>query len=141
MYTITYHQVDLLPNYGELPFSLEYFCEAQDLEHLAAMIGDDDTPFGRRFGKLAQGLCEVVDGFHLVDFLPLAIEDGFAVARVLQMVDRANGYAMTPQGAREQHMRHDLTRARLGEYNIGMQGVEQEGHDEDTTTCGDVAER
>lgn len=93
----------MLPAYGELRFDLEYYCQAQDLEYLAACIGGDSTPFARRFARLASGLCEVVEGFGLLGFVPLAIEDGAAVARVLRAVDRANGYALTPAGAREPH--------------------------------------
>lgn len=93
----------MLPAYGELPFDLEYYCEAQELDYLAASIGGTDTPFSRRFAKLASGLCELVEGFGLLGFVPLAIEDGAAVARVLRAVDRANGYALTSRGAREPH--------------------------------------
>lgn len=133
----TLQQVDLLAGYGQLPFSLEYYCEAQELEYLAAMIGGEDTPFARRFARLAQGLCEVVEGYGLLGFVPLAIEDGLAVARVLQMVDKANGYALTPVGAREQHMQHDLTQERVGGYvhAVGRVGGAQDD------MCGDVAER
>ena len=92
-----------MPAYGELPFDLEYYCEAQDLDYLAASIGGSDTPFARRFARLASGLCELVEGFGLLGFVPLAIEDGAAVARVLRAVDRANGHTFTPAGAKEPH--------------------------------------
>jgi hypothetical protein len=53
-------------------FSLEYFTEVQDLSHLLASMGQG--PFSARFRKLSQGLCEVVEGYGLVGFTPLAIQ-------------------------------------------------------------------
>lgn len=124
----------MLPAYGELAFDLEFYCEAQHLDYLAATIGGADTPFARRFAKLASGLCEVVEGFGLLGFVPLAIEDGAAVAKVLRAVDRANGFALTPQGGREPHVQHVPDAAAWRLLKERCQGG-------DGTLQADVAER
>ena len=46
----------------------------------------------RKYSKLTRGLCELVEDFSLVNFLPLAIEDKTSVQRVLAIVDKSIGY-------------------------------------------------
>lgn len=89
-------KVDLIEAYGQLSFGLDFYCEVQDLRYLVDGMGD--SRFSRRFQKLSRGLCEVVEDFGLLSFLPLAIEDREAVGRVLQEVDKANGYVFSQLG-------------------------------------------
>ena len=51
---------------------------------------------------MARGLCEVLNDFGLVSFLPLNISDASTVVRVLGAVDRANGYAFAASEAKHQ---------------------------------------
>ena len=104
-----------MEQYGPLPFSLDFFTEITDLSRLLRFLdapppSDDVTheypndnerdvmnepsPLRKRFHKMESVLCEVVDDFGLVSFLPLHIEDAQSTARVLTAVDRANGYVM-----------------------------------------------
>jgi len=57
------------------------------------MTQDSKSRFAQRYKKLTAGICELVEDFGLVHFLPLAIEDKELVGRVLTEVDKANGYA------------------------------------------------
>ena len=41
--------------------------------------------------KLSAGLCDVVEGFGLVTFVPLAVADAASLRRLLNAVDKANG--------------------------------------------------
>lgn len=41
--------------------------------------------------KLSKGLCELVEDYGLVRFVPLAIEDKQSVQYILGLVDKANG--------------------------------------------------
>lgn len=80
---------DLIEQYGELAFSLDFYMQAQGLEHLAeAMEGN----FPPRFARLTHLLCEIIDDFGLVAFHPLAIEDRESVRHVVALVDKSNGY-------------------------------------------------
>jgi hypothetical protein len=45
-----------------------------------------DTRFAQRFRKLTTGICELVEDFGLVHFMPLAIEDKELVGRLLTEV-------------------------------------------------------
>ncbi|CAM9358364.1 unnamed protein product [Phaeothamnion confervicola] len=47
-----------------------------------------------RLRLLHAELCDVLDGFGLVSFHPLHIEDGESVGRLLAQVDRSNGYSL-----------------------------------------------
>jgi hypothetical protein len=55
-------------------FNLEYYTEVHDLSYLLATLGRG--PFSARYRKLSQGLCELVEGYGLVGFTPLAIQVG-----------------------------------------------------------------
>jgi hypothetical protein len=52
------------------------------------------TKLQQRFQQLSCALCEVVDDFGLVSFLPMNIEDVETVGRVLAATDKANGYSL-----------------------------------------------
>lgn len=48
--------------------------------------------FSQRYRKLSKGLCEVVQDYGLLSFIPLAIQDKSSVQHLLGYVDKANGY-------------------------------------------------
>ncbi|KAK9828826.1 hypothetical protein WJX72_002276 [[Myrmecia] bisecta] len=86
-------KMDLIEAYGQLDFNLDYYTEVQDLSKLVDHMGDD--LFSRRFQKLSRGLCEVVEDFALLHFVPLAIEDTDSVKNVVALVDKSNGYVFS----------------------------------------------
>jgi hypothetical protein len=111
----TLFQVDLLEQYGELPFNLEFFMDMQDLARLVPFLdappadpdkkrhGDQDrddsepeppTPsvFVVRRRRLHAAMCELVDDFGLVAYETLNIQEATSVARVLARIDKSNGY-------------------------------------------------
>lgn len=72
--------------------------------------GDDEgrqpLPSGRtvlqeKFKGLTTALCDVVEDYAMVSFLPLNIEDAVMVSRVLSAVDKANGYSLAMAYAQE----------------------------------------
>ena len=121
-------KIDLLANYGPLPFSLEYFTECYELERLLPYLQNQDgiqedevgthdeftyaddadyqqarrrtrsSPFFRKHEKLHRVLAEVVDEFGLLSFLPLDISDAQSVGRVLAKIDKCNGYIFLDNG-------------------------------------------
>ena len=106
-------QVDLLNQFGALPFNLEFFTDLQDVERLLPYLDappadprltrDDDvatstpeTPgriaFREKRRRLHAAMCELLDDFSLVSFETLNIQDAESVGRVLALVDKSNGY-------------------------------------------------
>lgn len=67
--------------------------------------------FGRRYRRLNEALCELIEDFSLVNFQTLNIQDAEAVQRVLAVVDKANGYLL---GA-EERARAARAQGRAGE--------------------------
>lgn len=83
-------KIDLIEQYGELQFNLDFYTEVQDLSYLVQAMGND--AFSKRYQKLSLGLCEVVEDYGLLSFTPLAIEDKESVQHVLSLIDKANGH-------------------------------------------------
>lgn len=56
--------------------------------------GGGGGAFGRRYRRLNEALCELIEDFSLVNFQTLNIQDAEAVQRVLAVVDKSNGYLL-----------------------------------------------
>lgn len=69
--------------------SLDYM---EDPEYQKAQARTRSSNFSRKYRKLHKELCEVVEDFSLLSFLPLAIQDAESVGRVVARVDKCNGY-------------------------------------------------
>lgn len=88
-------KVDLVAQYGRPALGLEYYTQAEDLGQLAQLMSGTDSAFPPRFRRLTAALCEVVEDFGLLRFMPLHIEDKHSVRALLAHIDKANGYAFT----------------------------------------------
>ena len=86
-------KIDNLPNYGPLPFNLDFYTEVQDLEYLLPALSQESGRLGAKFEGLNKAIVELVEGFGLVGFETLAVEDKKSMMGLLQAVDRAGGYA------------------------------------------------
>ena len=107
-----------------MPFNLEFFTQCHDLHRLVdyldsnpmEIMGDQndeeymDDPeyiaakqktrtsnFTRKHRQLHHELCEVVEDFGLLSFLPLAIQDAESVGRVVARIDKCNGYVFVKE--------------------------------------------
>lgn len=85
-------KIDLLRNYGPLPFKLDYYLEVQDLEYLV----DAEPPAGvlasAKIERLTRAFASLVEDFGLVEFTVLSVENKRSMIALLQRVDKANGY-------------------------------------------------
>ncbi|CAG8509515.1 15950_t:CDS:2, partial [Acaulospora colombiana] len=63
----------------------------RDLSYLLQHL--DEDPFTGRFKELNKALCELVEDYSLVGFHTLCIEDKNSVLKLVQAIDKANGYA------------------------------------------------
>jgi len=77
---------------GSTGLNHDYDDYADDAEYQQAIKYKTSSQFYKRYNKLHQALCEVIDDFSLVSFIPLDINDVESVSRVAARVDKANGY-------------------------------------------------
>jgi len=114
-----------------MPFNLEFFTQCHDLhrlvdyldsnpmefmgeqnneeymddpEYIAAKQKTRASNFSRKYRKLHHELCEVVEDFGLLSFLPLAIQDAESVGRVVARVDKCNGYVFVRENGGDTKM-------------------------------------
>ncbi|KGB79140.2 cytoplasmic protein [Cryptococcus deuterogattii R265] len=89
-------KIDLISTYGELPFDLSYYTEVQDLSYLLSNL--DSDPRTTKYRKLNKALVELVEGFSLVGFQTLAVEDKESMLNIVRLVDKMTGYIFIPSG-------------------------------------------
>ncbi|KAJ1924240.1 hypothetical protein IWQ60_005343 [Tieghemiomyces parasiticus] len=82
-------KIDLVQSYGNLDFNLEYYTEVQDLSYLLECLNRGS--FTKKYQKFNAAMCELIEDFSLVSFHTLCIEDKKSVAKVLSVIDKANG--------------------------------------------------
>ncbi|KAL9652533.1 hypothetical protein ABK040_000103 [Willaertia magna] len=93
-------KVDLIQQYGELDFDIDFYTNVQDLNYLVQTIRkkkkneeeEEEEENEDRFRKLNYLLASVIEDYSLVSFLTLNIQDKDSVYNVLKVIDKANGY-------------------------------------------------
>ncbi|KAL6634169.1 hypothetical protein ACP70R_026840 [Stipagrostis hirtigluma subsp. patula] len=83
-------KIDLIENYGNLAFNLDFYTDVQDLSYLQYHLGQD--PHSAKYRKLTKELCDVIDDFSLVNFSTLDIQDKESVGNLVKLIDKSNGY-------------------------------------------------
>ncbi|KAL5325715.1 hypothetical protein ACEPPN_006845 [Leptodophora sp. 'Broadleaf-Isolate-01'] len=87
-------KIDKISSYGQLPFNLDFYTEVQDLSYLLPHLQEESSIMaGSKFEGLNTAIVELVEGFGLVGFETLAVEDKKSMMHLLQVIDRAGGYA------------------------------------------------
>ena len=87
-------KIDKISSYGTLPFNLDFYTEVQDLSYLLPHLQEESSVMaGSKFEGLNTAIVELVEGFGLVGFETLAVEDKKSMMHLLQVIDRAGGYA------------------------------------------------
>lgn len=85
-------KVDKIESYGKTRFNLDFYCEVMDLKYL--LDTELESPFFEKYRKLSMALAEVIEGYGLVSFVPLNIQQPEDILRVLQLADKANGFCV-----------------------------------------------
>jgi len=85
-------KIDKLSTYSPLPFNLDFYTEVQDLSYLLPKL-EEESSVGTKFAGLNAAIVELVESFGLVGFETLAVEDKRSMMHLLQVIDRAGGYA------------------------------------------------
>jgi len=87
-------KIDKLASYGPLPFNLDFYTEVHDLSYLLPHLEEESSVMrGSKFEGLNTAIVELVESFGLVGFETLAVEDKRSMMHLLQVIDRAGGYA------------------------------------------------
>ncbi|KAH0533720.1 hypothetical protein FGG08_007587 [Glutinoglossum americanum] len=95
-------KIDNLTTYAPLPFNLDFYTEVHDLSYLLPHLAAESPILNKKFEGLNEAIIDLVDGFSLVGFETLAVEDKRSMMHLLQVVDRAGGYAFGgPEGAND----------------------------------------
>lgn len=84
-------KIDLIHQYGELPFLLDFYTECLDLQQLVPYV-EAENKTNTTYTRLTEAIAEMVEEYGLVLFEVLAVEDKQSMVRVLLVVDKANGY-------------------------------------------------
>ncbi|KAG0653088.1 ATP-binding domain 1 family member B [Hyphodiscus hymeniophilus] len=87
-------KIDKLSDYGPLPFNLDFYTDVQDLSYLLPHLESESSVMrGSKFEGLNTAIVDLVESFGLVGFETLAVEDKKSMMHLLQVIDRAGGYA------------------------------------------------
>jgi GPN-loop GTPase len=87
-------KIDKLSTYEPLPFNLDFYTEVQDLNYLLPHLEAESSIMrGSKFEGLNKAIVELVESFGLVGFETLAVENKKSMMHLLQVIDRAGGYA------------------------------------------------
>lgn len=86
-------KMDKLSSYPPLPFNLDFYTEVQDLSYLLPSLREESSVMNSKFEGLNKAITQLVEDFGLVGFETLAVEDKRSMMHLLQVIDRAGGYA------------------------------------------------
>ncbi|KAF9445606.1 cytoplasmic protein [Macrolepiota fuliginosa MF-IS2] len=86
-------KIDLLKQYGDLDFNLDFYAEVQDLSYLENSLSSSLPP---KFAALNMAMISLVEDFNLVGFETLAVEDKNSMLNLTRAIDRATGYVFIP---------------------------------------------
>lgn len=83
-------KMDLIKQYGKLAFNIDFYTDVLDLNYLVETLEDDKIL--AKFKNLNKKICDVVQDYSLISFLPLNIQKKASIIRCIQMIDKSNGY-------------------------------------------------
>ncbi|KAF8426046.1 hypothetical protein EV426DRAFT_41559 [Tirmania nivea] len=84
-------KIDLLQQHSSsLSLPLEFYTDVHSLSYLLPFLNAECPP---KFYALNAAIAELVEDFGLVAFETLAVEDKTSMTHLLQVIDRAGGYA------------------------------------------------
>lgn len=86
-------KIDLISQYGDLDFNLDFYTEVQDLSYLEATLNASAPP---RFAALNMAMISLVEDYGLVGFETLAVEDKNSMLTLMHAIDRATGFVFVP---------------------------------------------
>ncbi|CAD7005467.1 unnamed protein product [Ceratitis capitata] len=84
-------KADLLRKHeSKLQFNLDFYTDVLDLKYLLESL--DDTPSMKKYRKLNEAICSMVEDYALVSFQLLNARSKASMLRLRNHIDKANGY-------------------------------------------------
>ncbi|KAI0945762.1 hypothetical protein AcW1_001907 [Taiwanofungus camphoratus] len=85
-------KVDLIRQYGDLDFNLDFYTEVQDLSYLENTL----SSLSPRYAALNVAICSLIEDYGLVGFETLAVEDKESMLHLTRVIDKATGCIFVP---------------------------------------------
>ncbi|KAF8886802.1 hypothetical protein BD779DRAFT_1441460 [Infundibulicybe gibba] len=85
-------KVDLISQYGDLDFNLDFYTEVQDLSYLENSLSTTSP----RFAALNMAMVSLIEDYSIVGFETLSVEDKSSMLHLTRAIDRATGYIFVP---------------------------------------------
>ncbi|OBZ77264.1 GPN-loop GTPase 2 [Grifola frondosa] len=85
-------KVDLIQQYGDLDFNLDFYTEVQDLSYLENALSSSSP----RYAALNMAICSLIEDYGLVGFETLAVEDKESMLHLTRVIDKATGCVFVP---------------------------------------------
>ncbi|EJF56546.1 cytoplasmic protein [Dichomitus squalens LYAD-421 SS1] len=85
-------KIDLIQQYGDLDFNLDFYTEVQDLSYLENLLSQQSP----RYAALNMAICSLIEDFGLVGFETLAVEDKESMLHLTRIIDKATGCVFVP---------------------------------------------
>lgn len=106
-------KIDLLLHYDKkLPRRLDFYTQVQDPTKLLEFF--DDQTVHKKYIKLNQALCQLIEEYSLVGFYPLSIENKDTVLRLAKAIDKCNGCVFGGLERGNEHIMNSVLR--LNDY-------------------------
>ncbi|CAD8192133.1 unnamed protein product [Paramecium pentaurelia] len=94
-YLAVLNKLDLIKQYGEMPLSLQYYLEGENLKYMLEVTDqcdEDGQKFKEKYGQLTYQIAQLIDSKEVVSFEPLFVENKKLIMRLILKMDKANGY-------------------------------------------------
>lgn len=89
-------KIDLIERYGPLEENIDFYTEVLDLSHLMRNKNFSKDRFqpklSKKYRKFNRALCDVIEDYSLVSYLTLNVQDRLSMEKVINTVDKANGF-------------------------------------------------
>lgn len=122
-------KIDLLESFGPLEFNIDFYTEVLDLSYIMKNKKHKGDQFRarlskkyRRFNRL---LCDVIQDYSLVSFLPLNVQDRASIERLSNTIDKANGFIFGHLKNDELSMRTNLMSNAYGASQFEYEKIAQ----------------
>ena len=114
-------KIDLIERYGSLEQNIDFYTEVLDLSYLLTNQKLNKNQFrpklAKKYRKFNKALCEVIQDSSLVSYLTLIVQDRLSIEKVINTIDKANGFIFG-------HLKNDDLSQRTNLFSNAY-GVEQ----------------
>ena len=85
-------KVDLITEPSSLDYRISFYTDSQDFDLLSEQLSKDSSNFNKRYMKLSQNICQMLENYSMTSFHLLDITDRNSISSLLSKIDKCNGY-------------------------------------------------